>query len=74
MISILYLKKGVFLQLDLAFRDDLKFSFNENHRPELKFPELIACILTIFVGYYSKVLLKIIVRGILSIALIRLIL
>lgn len=48
------------------------FTFHENQWPELKIPELIACIPTFFVGYYSKDLMKIVVTGIISIALIRL--
>lgn len=46
------------------------FTFHENQWP--KIPELIACIPTLFVGYYSKDLMKIVVTGIISIALIRL--
>ena len=48
------------------------FDFHENSWPQLKIPELIACIPTLFVGYYSKDLMKIVVTGIISIALIRL--
>ena len=48
------------------------FTFHENQWPELKISELIACIPTLFVGYYSKDLMKIVVTGIISIALTRL--
>ena len=48
------------------------FDFHENSWPQLKIPELIACIPTLFVGYYSKDLMKIVLTGIISIAVIRL--
>ena len=48
-------------------------TFEKNHWPLLKIPELIACIPTLIVGYYSKDLMKIVVTGMITIAVIRLI-
>lgn len=39
--------------------------------PKLKIQETIACIPTFFVGYYTKDLMKIVITGIITIALIR---
>ncbi len=42
--------------------------------PVLKFEETLACIPTLIVGYYTKDLMKIVITGIITIAVIRLIL
>lgn len=49
------------------------FTFEKNQWPILKIPELIACIPTLIVGYYIKDLMKIVVTGMISIAVLRLI-
>jgi len=42
--------------------------------PTLKIQETVACIPTLLVGYYTKDLMKIVITGIITIALIRLVL
>lgn len=41
--------------------------------PKLKIQETLACVPTLFVGYYTKDLMKIVLTGIVTIAVIRLI-
>ena len=41
--------------------------------PVLKFQETLACIQTLIVGYYTKDLMKIVITGIITIAVIRLV-
>ncbi len=41
--------------------------------PVLKFQETLACIPTLIVGYYTKDLMKIVITGIITIAVIRLV-
>ncbi|MHC5269705.1 AzlD domain-containing protein [Enterococcus sp. LJL98] len=45
----------------------------DNHLPKLKIQETMACIPTFIIGYYTKDLMKIVITGIITIALIRLI-
>ena len=42
--------------------------------PTLKIQETVACIPTLLVGYYTKDLMKIVITGIITVALIRLVL
>ena len=42
--------------------------------PTIKVPEALACLPTLLVGYYTKDLMKIVITGIITIALIRLVL
>ncbi|MGX7197102.1 AzlD domain-containing protein [Enterococcus olivae] len=49
-------------------------SVQEGRPPVLKFQETLACIPTLIVGYYTKDLMKIVITGIITIAVIRLVL
>lgn len=46
--------------------------FRQGKLPLIKFPELLACLPALVVGYYTKDLMKIVVVGILSMAILRL--
>ena len=45
--------------------------FREGQWPLVKIPELLACLPALVVGYYTKDLMKIVIVGILCIALLR---
>lgn len=48
-------------------------TIEEGGLPRLKLQETLACIPTFLIGYYTKDLMKIVITGIITIALIRLI-
>lgn len=48
-------------------------TMEEGNLPRLKLEETLACIPTFLIGYYTKDLMKIVITGIITIALIRLV-
>ena len=48
--------------------------FRQGQWPLIKIPELLACLPALVVGYYTKDLMKIVIVGIVTIALLRLVL
>ncbi|MBM7711589.1 AzlD domain-containing protein [Enterococcus xiangfangensis] len=48
-------------------------NFHEGHFPTLRFPEIIACVPALIVGIRTNDLMKIVLTGVLGIALLRLI-
>lgn len=48
-------------------------NFRSGQFPTIKVPETIACIPALLVGYYTKDLMKIVIVGVLGIALLRLV-
>ncbi len=49
-------------------------NFRTGQWPTVKVPELVACLPALVVGYYTKDLMKIVIVGIVGIALLRLVL
>ncbi|HIX71143.1 MULTISPECIES: AzlD domain-containing protein [Enterococcus] len=46
-------------------------NFRQGQWPTIKLPELVACLPALVVGYYTKDLMKIVIVGIIGIALLR---